>query len=453
MTVKRYRPYFDLGPSDLAALRSGSQRAAMRLAAFFLLLATTLGAYPQPTDAQQASARPAPNAAGTYVSVTRQELRVVFPRDTATTWGWPERLAPGHQARYDWIVSIDGVDGPKVLRMLVDGSGAPEARRFASLESLVASASPSFCGADVIGYCPTRAASLFASDGRVVLTYRDSATISRLFLLRQATVDVARLIPTDSLPIQETVPVDYVQPEIPPPNADTRAEAERARRAYDRSVRSVERYIGGGPQPYGTLWVQLGDSVLAGVAEMHCFHDVCWSPGFESAIAWSVDDTSVVSTRVVVPDTLSPDSSIVYFTFSRARPLVLRGRKLGRTMVRAELEASESDTFPSRTPPSRSLAREVNVIPRVARVELTAPSRTIRAGEEVELRIRVLDALGRRVAVPVDVEYAGNGTVLGESRERVPYTFPAGRATVIARFGPAADTLVLDVLPARKPRR
>jgi len=193
--------------------------------------------------------------------------------------------------------------------------------------------------------------------------------------------------------------------------------------------------------------------VLAGVAEMHCFHDVCWSPGFESAIAWSVDDTSVVSTRVVVPDTLSPDSSITYITFSRARPLMLRGRKLGRTMVRAELEASESDTFPSRAPPSRSLAREVNVIPRVARVELTAPSGTIRAGEEVELRIRVMDALGRRVSVPVDVEYSGNGTVLGESRERVPYTFPAGRATVIARFGSAADTLVLDVLPARKPRR
>jgi hypothetical protein len=95
----------------------------------------------------------------------------------------------------------------------------------------------------------------------------------------------------------------------------------------------------------------------------------------------------------------------------------------------------------------------VNVIPRVARIELTALSRTIRAGEEVELRVRVVDPLGRRIAVPVDLEYVGNGTVMGESRERVPYTFPAGRATVIARFGAATDTLVLDVLPARKPRR
>ena len=334
--------------------------------------------------------------------------------------------------------------------MIVGGTYEPGARRFALLETLVSSATSSFCAADVIGYCPTRAASLSTSDGRVVLTYRDSATISRLFMLRQPTVVVSRLTPTDSLAIQETVPVDYVQPEIPPPNDETRAEAERARRAYDRSVRRVERYITGGPQPYGTLWIQLGDSGLAGVGEMHCFHDVCWGPSFESAITWSVDDTSVVSTRVVVPDTLSPDSSIVYFTFSRARPLMLRGRKLGRTMVRAELEASESDTVPSRTPPSRSLSREVNVIPRVARIELTVPRRTIRAGEEVELRVRVVDRLGHRLAVPVDLEHAGNGTVMGESRERVPYIFSAGRATVIARFGPMADTLVLGVLPARK---
>jgi hypothetical protein len=93
------------------------------------------------------------------------------------------------------------------------------------------------------------------SEGRVILTYRDSATISRLFMLCQATVNVARLTSIDSLAIQETVPVDYVQPKIPLPNAEMRAEAERARRAYDRSVRRVERYIAGGPQSYGTLWV------------------------------------------------------------------------------------------------------------------------------------------------------------------------------------------------------
>ena len=425
----------------------------MRFAAFFLLLAATLGAYPQPANAQPASARPAPNAANTYVSVSRQELRVVFPRDTATTWGWPARIKPGHRALYDWMVSIDGVDGPRTLSMTVDGRFDSGAYRFTSLDSLVESAKSSFCPPATFGYCPTPAASLSASDGHVVLTYRDSATISRLFMLRQATVDVARLTPTDSLAIQERVPVDYVQPEIPLPNAKTGAEAERARRAYDRSVRWVERYITGGPQWYGTLWVQLDDSALADVAELHCFHDACWGPSFEGAITWSVDDTSVVSTRVVVPDTLSPDSSITYITFSRARALVLRGRKLGRTMVRAELEASESDTFPSRTPPSRSLAREVNVIPRVARIELTTSARTIRAGEEVELRVRVVDRSGRRVAVPVDVEYPGYETVLGESRERMPKTFPVGRAIVIARFGPMADTLVLDVLPARTPRR
>ena len=93
----------------------------MRLAAFFLLLAATLGAYRQPANAQQVSVLPAPNAGSTYVSVSRLELRVVFPRDTATTWGWPERIKAGHRALYDWMVSIDAVDGPRTLSMTVDG--------------------------------------------------------------------------------------------------------------------------------------------------------------------------------------------------------------------------------------------------------------------------------------------------------------------------------------------
>ena len=421
------------------------------VAAFFLLLATSLAVYPDSGVAQEPIRRATSNAASTYASVSRQEIRIVFPRDTATTWGWPHPIQPGHHARYIWSIRLDGVDGPRHLSMTVSGS-EPGARRFASLHSLVAAAKSSFCAADVIGYCPTPAASLSASEGRVVLIYRDSLIISRAFMLRPAAVDVFRWTPADSLWIRETVRIDYVQPEIPQPNAETFAEAERARRAYDRSVRRVERYIYGGPQPFGPLWVALGDSTLATVGELHCLHDACYGPEFEGAIAWSVDDSAVVGTRVVAPDSISPDSSIVYITFSRARPLMLRGRRLGRTTLRAELDASPSDTLPSRTLPARALVREVHVIPPVARLQLSVSSRTIRAGEEVELRVRALDRSGRRIAVPIDVEFAGEGTWIAEWRERIPRAFPAGRATIIARFGAKADTLVFDVLPARQPR-
>jgi hypothetical protein len=424
----------------------------VRIATAILLVGISLTPRPHALAAQVPAAPSTPNASSARVTVSRQALRAVFPRDTATAWGWPDLIKPGHQAHYMWSVYLEGVDGSRHLSMSVSAN-EPGARRFGSLDTLVAAARSSFCPPDTIGYCPTRAASLSAADGHVVLTYRDSATIARVFLLRQSTVTVSRWTPDDSLPVQDTVRVEYIAPEIALPNAAAFTEAERARRAYNRSVRRVERYIYGGPQPYGPLWIALGDSTLATVGEFHCFHDVCHSPSFDSAIVWSVDDSSTVGTRVVVPDSISPDSSIIYINLSRARSLMVKGRRLGHTTLRAALDPSESDTLPSRTPPSRSLAREVYVIPPVTRLELSAPSRAVRAGEVVTLRVRVLDRSGRRLAVPVDLLFVGEMGMMAVTDERVPHAFPnAGPAMVIARFGKKADTLALNVQPAPKPR-
>jgi hypothetical protein len=436
----------------VAEFRSRSQRVFVRIATLVLLVGVCLARSPCVIGAQAAGTSGTPNAAAPRVTVSRQELRVVFPQDTATTWGWPERLEPRYHPGYVWSIFLDGVDGPRHLSISV-GPNEPAARRFASLGSLVAAARSSFCPPDVIGSCPTHAASLSASDGHVVLSFRDSATIARVFMLRQNTVTVSRWTPSGSLPTQDTVRVEYIAPEIPVPNAATFAEAERARRAYNRSVRRIARYIYGGPHPFGPLLLGLGDSAVADVGELHCFHDVCYGPEFEGDISWSVDDTSMVRMRRVVRDSISPDSSITYIYLRPDWSVMVHGRRLGRTTVRAVLGPSGSDTLPSRVPPARSLTREVHVIPRVVRLELSAPSRMVRAGEEVALRVRALDQAGRQVAVPVDLLFVGEMGMTAETDGRVRHVFPnAGTATVIARFGGKADTLMLDVRPAAKPR-
>jgi hypothetical protein len=217
----------------------------MRPTAVVLLLSNALGAPTSVADGQQPTGPSPPNASETRVTVSRLELRVVFPRDTATAWDFPEQLRPRYRSDYRWTVAIDGVDGPQHLEMTPNRRGA-RTRRVTTLDSLVASAHASFCGPGTMGYCPTPAASLAAADGHVVISYRDSAMIARLFMLRQPTVTVSRLIPADSLTIVDTVQVEYVTPEIPQPNAATLAGAGRARLVYERSIRLVDRFIGGG---------------------------------------------------------------------------------------------------------------------------------------------------------------------------------------------------------------
>ena len=78
------------------------------------------------------------------VTVSQHEFRVLFPPDTATTWGWSGQSDPGYYPLYAWSVQIDGMHGPQRLSFIArrDTSGA---RRFTSLDSLVAQATSSLC--------------------------------------------------------------------------------------------------------------------------------------------------------------------------------------------------------------------------------------------------------------------------------------------------------------------
>ena len=381
----------------------------------------------------------------TRVTVSRREVRVTFPRDTAGRWGWPERQDPANPPQYWWGVMIDGMDGPRFLELRV-GPTTPGARTFTSLESVVSAGTSALCGGGWISRCNTTGASAAVVDGRVVLTLRDSAAIARLFGRRPATVTVSQRRPGelyryDPLPIQ----VEYVAPQIPAPNEATRADAARSRRA-DKAWRSIiGRTIAGGVQLSDTVWVPLGDSVRLHIEEPRCDGDVCFGGQFDSPAAWAIGDTSIVQARVV-------DRGLAPTDFAHARMIVLTARQIGRTTVRADLPPSVSDTMPSREPPERSLGRGINVVPPVARVELTTPSDTIRVGSRAEFRARALDRSGRVVSgLPLRLLYATQRSVTAVASDKsFSYIWSSpGSETIIASFGDKADTLAVTIAPRR----
>ena len=121
------------------------------------------------------------------VIVSRREVRVVFPTDSARAWGWSDRKDPDYFPAYVWGIGVDGMDGPRFLDARVDRQ-QDEARNFPSLEQLVAAARAELCLPGMMARCDSSGTRVSVEDGRVVLTLRDSARIARLFGLRPALV-------------------------------------------------------------------------------------------------------------------------------------------------------------------------------------------------------------------------------------------------------------------------
>jgi hypothetical protein len=417
----------------------------VRLGVLLLPIAASLAVHPDPVAAQDKGGLAAPNDSTTRVTVSRREVRVTFPRDTAGRWGWSDRQDPANPPQYWWAVMIDGMDGHRPLELRVLPT-SPGARTFTSLDSLVSAGRASLCDGGLIGRCDATGVSAAVADGRVVVTLRDSASIARLFGLRPATVRVAQSRPDEPYRYDPPrVPVEYVDPQIPAPNAATLVDAAKSRRIYETSISIIQRGITGGVQLADTVWIPLGDSARLYIDEARCHRDLCSGVQFDSPVTWTIGDTSIVQARVV-------DRGLAPTDFAHARMIVLAGRQVGRTMVRADLPPSASDTMPSQEPPQRMLVRGVNVVRPVERVELTAPSDTIRAGSRVELRARAFDRSGRVVSgLPMRLLYTAQRSVMAVASDKsFSYVWSSpGLETIIASFGDKADTLTVRIAPRR----
>jgi len=378
----------------------------------------------------------------TRVLVSAREVRVIFAPDTSRTWGWaaPGRVDRGSQ--YYWGAYMDGIDGPRSLTLRVGGGGDSTTRAFANLRALVASGEPGLCTGGMIMHCDPLGTLASVDGNRVVLTLRKPETITRLFGLRPDSVGVERARPEDDWRPPVRVQVQYVSPQIPTPDAAFRAEAAKAKRRYVASINWISRSIAGGQSGSDAIWIGAGDSIPVNVSEMRCTHDVCSGSSSDMPGVWSVDDSSVARLHRVKPD---PDAG----AFSSVRPsrYLVAGVR-GRTTVRVRLAESTADTMPFREPPARTLERPVVVTNPAARVEISARSDTIRLGDPLDLRVRVLDRDGQAIdGAPVQVRYEDGGSAyagMSTGTLRLELQRPGPRF-IVASFGKMADTVRVTV--------
>ena len=211
------------------------------------------------------------------------------------------------------------------------------------------------------------------------------------------------------------------------------------------SITLIQRGIAGGVQLADTVWIPLGDSARLYIDEARCHRDLCGGLQFDSPATWTIGDTSIAQARVV-------DRGLAPTDFAHARMIVLVGRHVGRTMVRADLPPSASDTMPSHEPPQRMLVRGVNVVPPVDRVELTALSDPILVESRLELRARAFDRSGRVVSgLPMRLFYTVQRSAMAVASDKsFSYLWSSpGLETIIVSFGDKADTLAVRIAPRR----
>lgn len=427
-------------------IRAGCRSARRAALVALVLLAGCAGGG---RGATSLAAVPPPAAdAAMQVLVSRREMLIRFPRDTATAWGWLASDANGYAPRYDWGVVIDAPDEPVSLDLMVYGE-LGEARRFGSFAQLVRTGDAVRCHGGMVRVC-TEWGGLRArlDHGRPTLLLRDSARIDSLFGMRPAWV--ARFRRTPAGFERDSVRITYLEPQIPQPTVATAAAAARRRRVHDVSASSISRSIVSAGDWHADLWLATGDVLPVTVLEQRCREDVCTIEfGAASDSGWMVRDSTVVAIR--------SDTARILYPSGRRRPPGPRlvALRPGRTTLHVRGLHGAADTMPSRTPVPRELTREIVVTPPIARVEIGPHADTVRAGESFAITIRVTDIEGRVYdEAPVSIRSveppASGGLSTGRVRQFALYG-PPGRRTIVATFGGRADTTTVELLPRHTP--
>lgn len=404
------------------------------------------GIEPDPAEDSWDAEPPPYRGPAPRITASRRELRVVFPRDTAGSWGWSDVLEYGSTPSYSWRVTVEGVDGPRSIFLYVARAEGEGARRFASLAELVARGRVSLCTPGMMGSdCTSAGLAASVERGAVVLTLRDSAQLATLLGLRPPSAEWSD---PGSGYEQRRADIRYVAPQVPRPDSALIARGRAGHRSHEALIRSVHRHVIA-PE-LGTAvtraWMAVGDSVLFGVEESRCFYDTCFDePGAVTTdSAWTVTDTAVVRMRATAP------ARHWGWRMDGTRPVLLTALRPGTITLRIGGLTGPGDTLPSSRPVDRAVEMEVVVTEPVARVSLTPRITRARVGEATRLEAQAWDAAGRLL----------QNTTMEVRREGRPYTqlwmgsvinltFDCpGPHRVIGSVGGKADTLMVDVAPA-----
>ena len=418
------------------------QRLTLRTL-FALAIASSAGA-------AGASGQQRPDSAS--VVATRRELRIVYPRDTATRWGW-DRGEESWRA-YGWTLRSDAIDRSHSLALIVTVEG-DSARTFASLAAVLAEASVvrcdnqgmiEICAAPVIG-------AAHVERGRVVLAVRDSALIADLLGLRPLSVRLSRDGVSGTVSWEDSVRVQYAEPAIALPSDSLRASVAAARRRAAKNSHWVTRKIGAARaiSVGDTSWVTLGDTIDFQVFEERCSGDVCSGSVLlpDSAAVWTVSDTTVLgAVASLAPEPLEVTSyASGWFRRVAKRPGIATLRVRG-------LDPYGGDTALVRAPPPDSLVAVVVVRRKAARVVIHPRPDTIRVGAEPFFSADAFDEAGALIPhAPIVFTYPDSALRVDRRawQERWDPLPPNGHRRIIATVRGNADTLTVFVADSLRP--
>ena len=404
------------------------------------LTVTVLARRPMGRVADYAPDRP-------HVLVSAEEARFIFSRvrpPPADAWGWGTR----ERGRYSWTVWLDGLEGRRLLHVSpphVEGPPMEAGHAFNSLKDLVASMEPRECDEMEWTHCSMIGLDARVETGRVVLTLRDRSAIERLFRLRPAVVEIDESFPGDTNSFPEHVKVVYVDPQLPLPDAEFRAYADRRRRAHLSTGTYVARAIVAPGGSGERIQLAVGDTVELATSETISLRGQQIASGPLSIDGWAVQDTTIAV--LIDADPSDRISGRRVPAGPRAR---LVARSPGETTVRAFGLRGVADTLVTRGLPARQASRAVLVTPHFARFAVVPRPEEVQVGDTVRFELQAFDAAGARVAgVPGSISLSrGNWTttVTGSSSRRLRFE-EAGTYLVIGRIGALADTVVVVARP------
>jgi hypothetical protein len=387
------------------------------------------------------------NTGMTEVVVSRTEVRVTFPRERLEKLAFSDSEA---KRAYVWAIYIpETVGRASIMGRVAPGhtsGGEPRpVPRFPTLDSLARSGFAHICTGD-LGHYGGRCdypveVSLSASRNRMILVLRDGSQIARLFALRPARVRLWSWPLGSAVASSDSVPVRYVDPQIPLPDS-----AMFARRRFELDSlqlwsRSLTRSIAfaHGDRSYDPPgWIQVGDSIYIGIREgfRQGYPGMSgWGTAGPHRGTWMIADTAIVRAGVPPLPRLAP--GVRYHS--------VVGRSVGRTAITAhDIAPFQGPRLPL-DPPS-SVVGEVVVIPRLRSIRLFTSSDTIVENTPLGVRVEAMTPAGEIVpGVPVTVQSAA--TVMTTADTGVFNGLRVGVHVLTARFASLVDTVRVVVRP------
>ena len=296
-----------------------------------------------------------------FVVVNRREVRVYFPPEPANAWSRFRMPRDEGVPRFHWVAQLEGRNGVRFLSLVYR---AEPAGVVPPLDSIVRAALLRLCWRAMEQHeCFTTNAGARLENGRIVMSYRDTAEIRQLFGLRPKSIPLLRLLPFelrgDDAGIHDA-PVRYVDPPILVDSAE-RASIAKERRRREASVNRYHRGIDGGSRGR-TVDLTVGDSAMLLIQDYHCFGHMCGSHEYlddehSEWGRWSLTDSSVARLRSLTES----EAYGTGYRDARERAIMIVALRPGRATIRVTGVRTPADTMPSATRLDSIVEREVVV--------------------------------------------------------------------------------------------